>query len=183
MSTRYSLHLRVIHWMTAVLIAVQIALALLNIALYEPRPILAEALVQAHISLGSLLFLLTLARLAARWCSPAPPRSNDSLLRFAGTATHAALYGCLFALPITGYLKLAALGFTVTPFGFVPLPPLDLNVPVAQFADQAHDLIALGLGALLVLHIAAAVFHRHLDGRRVLHRISFGRRANEVDSS
>ncbi|MEM9872598.1 MAG: cytochrome b/b6 domain-containing protein [Pseudomonadota bacterium] len=172
MSARYSRHLRVIHWSTAVLVAVQVAFALLNIALYEPRPILAETLVQAHISLGAVLFILTLVRLAARWYSPTSPRSDNAALLFAARAGHAALYACLLALPITGYLKLAALGFTVTPFGVLPLPPMSLNVPLAQFADQAHDLIALGLGGLLVLHIAAAVFHRRLDGRRVLHHIS-----------
>ena len=183
MTERYSLHLRVIHWVTAALVAVQVTLALLNIALCEPRPILAEALVQAHISLGSVLFLLTLARLVARWCSPTPPKSGNTILRFAATSTHAALYACLFALPITGYLKLAALGFTVTLFGFLALPPLSLNVPVAQFANQAHDLIALGLGALVVLHIAAAVFHRRVDGRSVTYHISFGRRNNQQDPS
>ncbi len=172
MTARYSPALRILHWTTVALLAAQITLALLNVALYEPRPILAEALVQAHISLGALLFLLTLARITARWRSPTPPKSDNPVLRVAATATHTALYACLFALPITGYLKLAALGFTVTLFGFVPLPPLSLNVPVAQFADQAHDLIAVGLSGLLVLHIAAAMFHRHLDGRRVLHRIS-----------
>jgi len=175
-SARYSLHLRVIHWLSAALVAVQIALALLNTVLYEPRPILAEALVQAHISVGSVLFLVTLSRLVARWYSPKVQMPNKTVLRLAATSIHGALYACLFALPITGYLKLAALGFTVAPFGLFPLPSLSLNVPAAQFADQAHDLIALALGALLVLHIAAAVFHRRLDGRSVMHHISIGRR-------
>ncbi|MEL7348266.1 MAG: cytochrome b/b6 domain-containing protein [Pseudomonadota bacterium] len=159
MSARYGQRLRLIHWVTAVLVAVQVSLALLNIALYEPRPVLAEALVQSHISVGAVLFLLTVARVFLRCFTGVVPRSDVPALRYAAMINHCLLYVCLLVLPITGYLKLAALGFTVTPFGLLPLPALSLNVPFARMADLAHDGTAILLSLLLSLHIAAAILH------------------------
>ena len=174
MTTQYSLTLRVLHWTTAGLVALQVILAIANIVLYEPRPVLAEALVQTHISFGAVVFLLSLARVGARFASPAPVKSPTPALNAAAQAVHVFLYLCLFALPITGYLKLAALGFTITLFGVVPLPALPLNVPLAQSANGLHDAVALVLGGLLALHVAAALFHRRLDGRSVLPHMALG---------
>jgi len=171
---RYSLCLRAIHWATVGLVLLQISLAVANIVLYEPRPVLAEALVQTHISFGAVVFILTLARIGARLASPVPPKSTTSVLNYAANVVHIVLYICLFVLPVTGYLKLAALGFTITLFGLVPLPALPLNVPLAQSASALHDGLAIALGCLLTLHIAAAVFHHRIDGRFVLPHMAFG---------
>lgn len=175
MSLRYSLHLRLIHWIAVALVTMQVVLAVLNMLLYEPRPIFAETLVQAHIAVGAVLFLLTVVRMMSRWLSTAPPKSTSPGLRLAAMISHGSLYICLLALPITGYLKLAALGFTVTPFGLVALPVLPLNTSLAQAADRAHDGVATLLGALLSLHIAAVFLHHRLDGRRVMNHMSIRR--------
>ena len=84
------------------------------------------------------------------------------------------LYACLLALPMTGYLRFAALTDAVTPFGLVPLPVLPPNVPVVQIAERSHDVTSALLGAILIPHIAGAALHRSLDARQVLPHIAIG---------
>jgi len=169
---RYSLSLRVVHWLTALLILAQVSLATLNILLYEPRPILAEWLVQAHISLGAVILTLAVCRVALRLRSPVPARPSSRTLRIASNCVHILLYVCLMILPVSGYLRLAALGFEIRLFGVLPLPALAPNIPLAKSASGFHDAAALVLGALLVMHITAAVFHKQLDGKAVLNHMA-----------
>lgn len=168
MSKTYSLTLRLVHWLTAFMIVTQVALAILNRLLYEPRPVLAEWLVQAHISLGVTILILTLCRVVLRLHSPVPPRSSSTAVRITSSCAHTLLYLLLIALPVSGYVRLAALGFEIMLFGEVPLPPLKPNVALAMLAKEFHDIAALFLGSLLVAHISAAVFHNYLDGKAVL---------------
>lgn len=175
MTGHYSLALRLVHWLTAVLVAGQVGLALANIALYEPRPVLAEWLVQAHITLGFAVFALTLLRLPIRGMSKSPLPSRLRVLRIGASVMYAALYLFLLALPATGYLKLAALGFQVEVAGLIPLPTLPVDISLARAAEQAHMTAAYALAGALVLHVSAAVFHERLDGRRVLPHMGFAR--------
>jgi len=172
---QYSLILRWIHWTTTLLVLIQVSLAISNIVLYEPRPILAEWLVQTHISIGSVILLLTVLRIIARAQSPCPPRSKKKGLRVAAGVVHGLLYLCLLALPLTGYLKLAALEFTVTLFNAITLPTLPLNISLASSANAAHDAIAIVLGGLILIHIGAALLHPRFDGQSVLWHIAITR--------
>ncbi|MEM8837704.1 MAG: cytochrome b/b6 domain-containing protein [Pseudomonadota bacterium] len=172
MTYRYSLALRVIHWVTVFVVTGQVLLAGLNALLYEPRPILAEALVQAHLSMGFVVFILTCVRLAVRWQSPAPPPSTLASLRIGAAIVHSLLYIVLLLMPVTGYLRLATLGFEIRYFGLFSLPDLTFDPALANFAAMAHSALALGLAGLVVLHILAALFHRRLDGIGVIPRMA-----------
>lgn len=171
MTESYSLGFRVVHWLTAFLVLVQVTLAVLNIVFYEPRPVFAEWLVQAHISVGALILTLTLFRLGLRLAERVPAGSSNRGVRLASTGVHVLLYACLISLPISGYLRLAALGFEIRLFGAFTVPALDLNVTLARHAATLHQSTALLLGILLIMHISAAVFHRRLDGVSVLNRM------------
>ena len=173
MRVKYSLTLRVIHWTTAGLVFGQLLLVVLNWLLYEPRPELSEALVQAHISIGALILLLTILRIPARFSSPVPDRTSSSLFRFAASAAHTLLYFCLILMPVSGYLKLAALGFPVTLFGTLALPQLAVNIPLSEAMREVHATVAGVLLCVLVLHILAAVAHRRLDGNSVMPNMTF----------
>ncbi len=175
MIVKFSLGLRIIHWITAVLVVVQVSLAVLNILLYEPRPILAEALVQAHISVGALILLVTLVRVVLRLLSPVPARSGSRVIRVASGCVHVLMYVCLITLPVSGYLKLAALGFEIRLFGVLTLPSLELNLALATSAREFHDAAGVVLVALIAAHIAAAVLHQRLDGARVIGHMTFGK--------
>ncbi len=128
---------------------------------------------QAHLSLGALVFALTLLRLGLRLSSAAlpPPAAMTPAARRAARLVQAALYALLILLPVSGYLKLAALGFQVVLFGVLPLPPLPFDPAVAAAARALHVAAAALLGLLLMGHIGAAVFHARLFGQPVLARM------------
>ncbi|WP_256370575.1 cytochrome b [Thalassococcus sp. S3] len=174
-SDRHGLAMRLLHWLTVVLVLIQLVLAGLNAWLYEPRPILAEALVQAHISLGAILFVLTIARIAVRTFGyRAPP--SASRWRVVAEAVQLVLYICLFMLPISGYIRLAALGFPIELFGTVTLPTMLPTPELALRAAAVHNAIARILIGAILIHFAGALFHRRLTGEDIAHRIGFGSR-------
>lgn len=169
----YPRRLRLLHWITALLVAGQATLAAINAAVYEGHPLLAEAVVQAHLSFGLLVLLLTLLRLAFRLTDALPDLPRDLTLgqRWAARGLHGALYVLLLLLPVTGYVKLAALGFEITAFGLIALPALPLDPQLAATARALHGAGAGLLAGLLVLHVGAAVFHRRLLGAPVMQRM------------
>ncbi len=170
---RYTLPLRLIHWLTAVLVAVQVGCAALNATVYEFWPGVAEAAIRTHLSLGVVILAVVVVRAALRLATPTPalPADMPAWARAAALATHLGLYAVLIALPVSGYLKLAAFGAAIPVFGVVTLPPLPFNPDLGDAARLCHDVAAIVLGALLVAHIGAAVFHRRLFGSPVLNRM------------
>lgn len=170
----YPRPLRLLHWLIAGLIASQIGLAAVNAAVYEPYPVLAEAAVQAHLSLGVLIAVLVVARLGVRvgLGVPPPPDGMARPARWAAGGVHAALYALSILLPLSGYVKLAALGFEIRPFGLIVLPAMEVNVALAGLARAVHRGGALALGGLIGLHVAAALFHIRLFGAPVLYRMT-----------
>ncbi|MEM9043466.1 MAG: cytochrome b/b6 domain-containing protein [Pseudomonadota bacterium] len=138
---RHGLALRLVHWSTAGLVLIQFTLAAINFLVYEPRPVMAEWAVQAHISFGTAILALTLSRLALRLLLPgqlAPPlRSGKTYLAM---SVHLLLYGCLITLPLLGYIRLAALGFEPSVFGLFNLPAL----PAAERDDGTANPITEG---------------------------------------
>lgn len=152
---------------------VQVALAAVNALVYEGHPVLAEAAVQAHLSLGAVILLITVLRLLCRLALhvPALPDTMQTAARRAAQAVHAALYLLLLALPLSGYVKLAALGYEIVLFGLVALPPLPFDPALAAAARDLHAAAAVILGILLTGHIAAALLHRRLFGQPVIRRM------------
>ena len=156
-----------------VLVFVQLTLAGLNAWLSEPRPIIAEALVQAHISCGAVLLALTIIRFAVRIFGHSALPSLSSLPVVKG-AVQLCLYLCLLALPVSGYIRLAALGFTLELFGVVPLPGIPFAPDRALRAAAAHNTIVIILMGAILTHVAGALLHRRRTGEGVMHRIGFG---------
>lgn len=172
-SDRHGLALRLLHWLTVALVVLQLALAGLNAWLYEPRPILAEALVQAHISSGALLLALTVIRIAVRTFSHSALPSISRWPAIAG-AVQLSLYVCLIMIPVSGYVRLAALGFPIELFGVVTLPTLWLAPELALWAAAAHNALVIILVGAVVTHVVGALLHQQLTGQNVLNRIGLG---------
>ncbi|MGH1413541.1 MAG: cytochrome b [Pelagimonas sp.] len=173
MKQYYSLPVRLCHWATLILVAVQVSAVMLNKLVYDTHPILSETLVQTHISLGGLIFIVTFVRLGARIFNPAPALPSKAVLRWGAIVAHASLYICLFILPVTGYLRLAALGFEFEIFGIISLPVIELNTSLAAFATRSHRICSIAFITLVSAHVAAAALHQMLDGNAVLSRMGF----------
>ena len=113
-------------------------------------------------ALGILILALALIRLAYRWRHPAPPLPDDlpAWQRVAAHGSHVALYGLMIGLPLVGWAMLSAARYPVVLFGPLVLPPILPESPMLFAAlRRLHTILAYGLAAVFLLHLAAALMH------------------------
>ena len=124
----------------------------------------------AGVTILALSALRLLWRLTHRPPEEAPaPRWQQQAARW----THYALYALFFAVPLSGWAYSSAAGFPIVWFGVLPLPDfVGRDKALAEVLKQLHHLLAWGLGALVLLHIAAAVKHHFVDRDGLLHRMA-----------
>ena len=96
---------------------------------------------------------------------------------------HWSLYAMLFIVPVLGYLGSAYFG-ALTLFGVIKLPAL---VPVdkemaKQYLEYHHLAARIFLG-LVVIHIAAAIYHASIRGDNVLGRMWLSMLRREIIGS
>ena len=153
-----------IHWISAALVLFQIWLGHYFHDL--PRgPERMEAF-GWHKTVGALILILALARLAVRLMNPPPPYPTEMARweRALAVWTHRLFYILLIVIPLTG---LAAVSGRAED-GTVPLM-LGLSLPAIpgiprenEFGD-IHELLVWGVIGLLVLHVAGALKHQFID--------------------
>lgn len=157
----YARPARIYHWLVAVLVLLMIPAGLIMIQQGLPRPV-QDTLFIFHKNTGLIVFLLMLARLVWRLRHPPPPLPADIApwQRRAAELTHLALYVLLFALPISGYLRVRLERFPIESLDALGVPPLvPKNEALAGVFQSVHQACAFLLIALLALHIAAALQH------------------------
>ena len=179
---RYTRVAIALHWTVAVLMVGNVALGLVADDLPDDW---IRSAVDTHKSIGLTVLGLAVLRLLWRFANPPPPMpdSYSALERFGAHAAHVALYGLIFALPITGWVHDSAWnGASTHPFalwGVIPhvrigaieaLDPATKERIHTIFFD-AHVWFAYALYALLALHIAGALKHQFWDGERELQRM------------
>lgn len=160
--TRFAFPLITLHWLTLAFIAAAYGAAQLREA-FEHTP--TEAVIKHwHGVIGITVLGLVALRLLVRAFTrapeirPTPPRWQS----LAATLVHAALYGLMFALPLTGWLMMNADGETVTWFG-QSLPVLvGASRRLAHTLKDVHEAIANVGYALIAVHAAAALFHHYV---------------------
>ena len=148
------------HWLIAALIGVQIALGLIGTEL--PLSMTKLATLARHKSLGITLLALMLVRLMWRALNPTPalPDTLKPHERVLARITHTGLYVLVIALPLTGWIMSSARGFPVSWFNLFQLPNLvGRNAALYHAMVRLHVLLAIALGLILVLHVAAAIKH------------------------
>lgn len=171
----YTLPARVLHWLTAGLVLVMVPLGL--VIANEAGGPLQDVLYSGHKSIGALILVLAIVRLAYRIGHPPPPLPDDIpvIQRLAAHATHWALYALLFAMPLLGWAGTSAYPAPVPFFGLFDLPALiGPNRALSEQLLQWHGRVALALVGLAALHIGAALFHAFVRRDRVLLRMLGG---------
>lgn len=152
---------RRVHWLNAILALVTIMLAWCIVA--APRHGEARQwLIVLHGSFG--ITILGLLVFWGGWRIRHKPPSLSPLLTgievVLARATQAALFALFVAMPVSGYVSLAAAGHSVSFFGAVAIPPL---VPesgrLSQAAIALHLLGQFLIYGLVALHAAAAMLH------------------------
>ena len=149
---------RLLHWGMALLIVAMLFIGVGMVASLSLRP----ALVDLHRPLGVAILLLALVRLIHRWHSPPPPLPAD-LPRaqvLAAKASHWLLYALMLAMPLLGWAMLSAGGYPVELVGTLQLPRLvPYDSVLYTWLRGAHGVLGYALFALVLAHLAAALFH------------------------
>lgn len=162
-----------LHWLVALLLLGQYAFGL---ALDDiPRGTPARGYyVNLHKSVGILIGLLILLRIGWRLAHKPPPLPAGMApwQRRAAWFSHAALYACMLALPLSGYLASNVSRHGIKFFNtlrWAPWGPDDKAL--YAFFNGAHHLAALLLALLVGLHLLAVAKHSFVDRDRLLLRM------------
>lgn len=121
-------------------------------------------LFQSHKSLGFVALAVTLARLAARALTKAPPAfSGPGWERRLAAFAQAALYLLTLAVTLSGWLAVSASPLPIPTlfFGLFVVPAIARpNAALFGAAALIHWTCALAIAGLIALHVAGAAKHR-----------------------
>ena len=157
--TRFSGAQRLLHWVMAAGIVAMLFVGVGMLSTVAPTYV---PLVATHKTLGVALFALVLVRLALRVTLGAPPLPADlpPLMRLGAVLSHWALYGLMIVMPLLGWAMLSAAAYPVVLFGGIRLPPiLPQSDSLHTLLWAAHRWLAFAFFALILLHVAASLFH------------------------
>ena len=119
-------------------------------------------LVNIHKPLGILILILALIRLVVRLRYGAPPLPLDlpEPMKLAAYLSHYALYALMIAMPLIGWAMLSAAEYPVVIWPGIWLPQiLPLNPSLHTLLWNAHFYLAFLFFALILMHLAAGLFH------------------------
>ena len=180
---RYHLAARWLHWIMAAGFVFMWACGYTMTTLVAEDSPLEEVLFDLHISAGVTLLALLLVRIAVRMLTTPPPLPDGipRLDRTGARLGHAALYALPAVVMAVGWMEVDFEGHAVAWFGIsLPkvFPTLESwrGLEPGELAATAHQWLAYTLLGVAVVHVAAVVKHRYIDGHDILRRMSLRRR-------
>ena len=157
---KHTLLTRLLHHGSAVLIVLLWVL----VEFREELGMVGIKAMSLHKSFGVMFLLWVIARIINALLRPKiaivpAPKWQTALAHL----THAGLYVCMLAMPICGILLLQYDGYPVSFFGFeLPMFVAPDSRLVHTFEELHTDIVFSVLIALVVAHIAAAIYHLSL---------------------
>lgn len=155
----FTLGQRTLHWTMAACI---VAMLFVGVGMVSTAGAKYVPLVLAHKTLGVVILGLALLRLALRVRYGAPPLPADLPLpmRLAAGASHYGFYALMIGMPLLGLGMLSAADYPIVLLGGVWLPAiLPHSASLHALLWTAHRSLAFVFFALILLHMAAALFH------------------------
>ncbi len=168
---RYGTLSRLFHWAIAVLVFWQ-ALKIFD-RIDDGEHWVGQTLVPWHISIGVLVLLLVVPRIAwaLRNQGNRPPGPQPAWLGFLAKAGHVALYAALVLMPVTGISIMIGNGYGLTVFG-MELVAGGGEIPwLATFGGTLHSPVAWLLLAMIAGHVVMALWHHFVRRDGVLRRM------------
>lgn len=153
-----------IHWIVAICVACLVPAGFL-VARLDEGPV-QEGVSAAHQSVGALVLLLMLLRLALRGARRMPQAATvlTPFERATARVAHASLYILLVLAPLIGWAGVNAYGEDVSFFGLFNLPRL---IGKDEAASDEIFAVHLACGVLITLvviaHVVAAFVHKMRD--------------------
>jgi cytochrome b561 len=163
---QYSTVAKWFHWITLVLIATALPVGCV-LKYLKDEPFATKMVFYAvHESAGLTILLVTLARLGWRIANPPPPLPDHipAQMRLAANTVHWLLYLGLIVQPVLGFTMTNAFGFPMQGatayLGVIDIPAVMAeNQSLAETLKTLHTWVGYSIAALLVAHIAGAVYH------------------------
>jgi cytochrome b561 len=160
-----------LHWLTALLVVVQFALAISWDYFAKPT---RQGMESVHISLGVLLTAVILVRIAWRLMpGHERPAIVSGWVKVASLGVHYLLYALLVAQAGLGFAFRWAQGHSVSFFGLfgIPGPYGQLARPDRRLLHELHEYGGWAIVIIAGLHAAAALYHHYALRDRVLARM------------
>lgn len=156
---RFAAPQRLLHWLMAICILTMLFIGVGMVSTVTPKYL---TLVQIHKPLGIAILVLALIRLVLRirYGAPALPADLPEPMKLAAHLSHYVFYVLMIGMPLLGWGMLSAAAYPVVLFGGVRLPPiLPASASLHTLLWNAHFYLAFAFFALILLHVAAALFH------------------------
>ena len=157
--TRFNGLQRLLHWLMAIAIIAMLFIGIGMVSTIAPKYV---SLVVTHKTLGIAILLLAVLRIVVRLRSGAPalPRDLPVPMRLAARLSHLALYGLMIAMPLLGWGMVSAGGYPVKLLWGIQLPAIaPQSDALFTLLHSAHVMLAFAFFALILLHLAAGLFH------------------------
>lgn len=175
----YGLIMRVLHWsMAAIMITMILAgIYMVNGPWNGEFPASRSWLYDYHRGMGFVLMILVIIRLMAyRFTTPPSPlpASVSPAQRLVSKSVHFIIYASLIIHPLFGWVATNIWGVKNIPvFGMFNLPPLaEKNRELGNLLLEWHGYMGFAIAALIVLHVAAALYHHMVLKDGVLTRMT-----------
>lgn len=150
---------RLLHWLMAVCILAMLFIGVGMVSTITPKYL---TLVSIHKPLGIAILVLAVLRIIVRLRSGTPrlPVDLPQPMKLGAELSHYALYTLMIAMPLLGWGMLSAARYPIVLFGGIELPPiLPQSDSLHALLWNAHRSLAFVFFAIILLHIAAALFH------------------------
>jgi len=157
--TRFSAVQRLLHWLMAIGI---LAMLFIGVGMVSTIGRQYVPLLIAHKTLGIAILVLALVRLVVRFISGAPalPADLPEPMKLAAYLSHLALYALMIGMPLIGWAMMSAAAYPIVLYGGIRLPAiLPQSDSLHTLLWTAHQYLAFAFFALVLLHLAAALFH------------------------
>jgi cytochrome b561 len=164
-----------IHWITAVLLITQLFIGFRFGMFPKGSPARMDAFAW-HKTVGAVILLLALLRLAVRLMNAPPPYPTNfpRWERFFAVWNHRLFYFLIIALPLTGLAAVSGRakdGLVALKFGLsIPAIP-GVGEAGSESFGEIHELLVWGTIVLLVLHVGAALKNQFFSDTPVADRM------------
>ena len=166
---RYGAITRFFHWLTAVLIINQ----LFKFGDYfnDGKHWLGDTFGAYHSSIGAVVMVLVVLRLLWTNKQKGQRPVTPGVLGKIAKATHHTMYLCVFLLPPLGVLYIYGKGYPVKFFGMTMLDKPESPTPWMASVGDLHAILAWLLTALVLGHLAGALYHHFVRRDETLKRM------------
>jgi cytochrome b561 len=167
--TEYGLISKLLHWISAVLLFIQIPLGFYLVDLdFGPERLTIEDI---HVTVGLSIFYLVILRLLYKIFNPTP-RLEPSVFKgqkFLAKLNHVMLYVTILSITISGILKKLFNGETLTII-FKKIKIQD-NFELGELFYDIHVISNYVLIVLVIIHILAVITHKLFFNDNLLKRM------------